>query len=61
MMTGSAKESDITESYGLGTNSYIVKPVDFDKFTETAREFGSYWLLVNQAPPEPASPKDVRP
>ena len=57
MMTGSAKESDIAASYQLGANSYVVKPVDFDKFTETARELGFYWLLVNEPPPDPLAPR----
>ena len=39
------------ESYELGVNSYIVKPVDFDQFTESVRQLGFYWLLLNQPPP----------
>jgi two-component system response regulator len=38
------------ESYRLGANSYITKPVDFDKFAQTVSEMGLYWLLVNQPP-----------
>jgi CheY-like chemotaxis protein len=48
VLTTSTEESDMVESYGLGVNSYIVKPVDFDKFTEVVRTLGMYWLLVNQ-------------
>lgn len=50
VMTSSKEESDIIESYKLGVNSYIVKPVDFDKFVEAVRDLGYYWLLLNQAP-----------
>lgn len=50
VLTSSKEESDIIESYKLGVNSYIVKPVDFDKFVEAVRELGYYWLLLNQAP-----------
>lgn len=50
MLTTSAEERDVIESYQLGVNSYIVKPVDFEQFSETARQLGSYWLLVNKQP-----------
>ena len=50
MLTASREERDIVESYRLGVNSYIVKPVDFDQFTESVRQLGFYWLLLNQAP-----------
>lgn len=50
IMTSSQEESDIVESYKLGVNSYIVKPVDFDQFNEVVRQLGYYWLLLNQAP-----------
>ena len=48
MLTSSAEERDVIESYRLGVNSYIVKPVDFEQFTETARQLGYYWLLINK-------------
>lgn len=48
VLTSSKEERDIVESYQLGVNSYIVKPVDFDKFVESVRELGLYWLLMNQ-------------
>jgi CheY-like chemotaxis protein len=51
MLTSSKEERDIIESYRLGVNSYIVKPVDFDKFVDTVRDLGFYWLLTNQTPP----------
>jgi two-component system response regulator len=50
VMTASREESDIVESYELGVNSYIVKPVDFEQFTEVVRHLGFYWLLLNQPP-----------
>lgn len=50
VLTSSREDSDIEASYKLGVNSYIVKPVDFDKFSESVRQLGLYWLLLNQAP-----------
>lgn len=50
VLTSSKEERDIVESYRLGVNSYIVKPVDFDKFLESVRDLGLYWLLLNQPP-----------
>jgi two-component system, response regulator len=50
MLTSSREERDLVESYRLGVNSYIVKPVDFDQFTESARTLGMYWLLLNRPP-----------
>ena len=50
VLTTSKEESDIIESYRLGVNSYIVKPVDFKKFVEAVRDLGLYWLLLNQQP-----------
>lgn len=51
VMTSSKEEPDIAECYRLNANSYIVKPVDFDQFTEVVRQLGFYWLLLNQPPP----------
>jgi CheY-like chemotaxis protein len=50
MVTSSAEGRDIAESYKLGVNSYIVKPVEFDAFSETVAKAGFYWLLVNKTP-----------
>ncbi|MFH0802386.1 MAG: response regulator [bacterium] len=51
VLTYSKEERDIVESYKLGVNSYIVKPVDFDQFSSAIRNIGFYWLLLNQPPP----------
>jgi CheY-like chemotaxis protein len=50
VLTSSREERDLVESYRLGVNSYIVKPVDFDKFLDSVGELGLYWLLLNQPP-----------
>jgi len=50
MLTSSHEERDIVESYQLGVNSYIVKPVDFDKFLEMVSQVGLYWSLMNKVP-----------
>ena len=50
VMTSSREERDIVESYELGVNSYVVKPVDFEQFVRSVSELGLYWLLLNQPP-----------
>ena len=50
MLTSSAEERDVVESYRLGANSYIVKPVDSEDFDRIVAEMGLYWMLVNRAP-----------
>ena len=51
VLTSSSEERDIVESYRLGVNSYIRKPVDFNQFTEAANQIGLYWLLLNKQSP----------
>lgn len=50
MLTSSQEERDIVESYKLGVNSYIVKPVDFEKFLDMVAQVGLYWSLMNKVP-----------
>jgi two-component system, response regulator len=49
VLTSSKEQNDVVDSYDLGVNSYIVKPVDFDRFAATVQQLGLYWLLLNQA------------
>jgi two-component system response regulator len=50
VLTSSREDRDILESYKLGVNAYIVKPVDFDKFVKAIADIGFFWLLLNQPP-----------
>jgi len=54
VLTSSKEDRDLVESYKLGVNSYIQKPVDFNQFRETVKQLGLYWLVVNQPPPSSA-------
>ena len=51
VLTSSKEEQDLINSYSLGCNSYIRKPVDFIQFVEAVRQLGLYWLVLNEAPP----------
>jgi two-component system, response regulator len=50
VMTSSQEEKDVAQTYALGVNSYVVKPVDFNAFTDLARQAGYYWLAINRTP-----------
>jgi len=50
ILTSSKEERDLVTGYGLGANSYIQKPVDFDQFRDTVKNVGLYWLVINQPP-----------
>ena len=52
VLTSSREERDLIDSYNLGVNSYVVKPVDFSQFTESVRQLGLYWIVLNQLPSE---------
>jgi len=52
VFTSSQEEPDVKETYRLGVNSYIVKPLEFDKFAKTVKELGLYWFIINRIPNE---------
>jgi CheY-like chemotaxis protein len=52
VVTSSAESRDLQESYKLGVNSYVVKPVDFESFMDAVSQLGLYWLLLNKTPDE---------
>lgn len=51
MLTSSREERDLVESYKLGINAYVVKPVEFDKFIIAVKELGMFWAIINEPPP----------
>jgi two-component system response regulator len=52
ILTSSSEEKDIIAGYGLGANSYVRKPVNFDQFAEAIHQLGLYWLVINEVPPQ---------
>ena len=59
VLTSSKEEQDMVESYRLGVNSYLQKPVDFDSFRAMVKELGLYWLVINQPPPVVVAAQEV--
>ena len=51
ILTSSREEKDLIESYKLGVNAYVVKPVDFQQFIEAVKELGAFWAIINEPPP----------
>jgi CheY-like chemotaxis protein len=51
MLTSSREERDLVESYALGVNAYVVKPVDFSQFVDAVKQVGMFWAVINQPPP----------
>jgi len=51
VLTSSREEKDLVESYNLGVNAYVQKPVDFDSFRQAVKQLGLFWLVVNEPPP----------
>lgn len=51
MITSSREEQDLVRSYELGVNAYVVKPVDFQNFTESIKQVGLFWAIINEPPP----------
>ena len=52
VLTSSREEQDMVESYRLGVNAYVVKPVDFNQFVNAVKEVGAFWAVINEPPPE---------
>jgi CheY-like chemotaxis protein len=60
MLTSSREEKDLVQSYDLGVNAYVVKPVDFHEFVESLKELGLFWAVINQPPPGSVKRSDDR-
>lgn len=60
MLTSSREEKDLVQSYNLGVNAYVVKPVDFHEFVESLRDLGLFWAVINQPPPGSVKRGDER-
>ncbi|MGN6644635.1 MAG: response regulator [Verrucomicrobiota bacterium] len=58
MITSSREEQDLVNSYQLGVNAYVVKPVDFQKFVESIKQIGFFWALLNEPPPASLTKRD---
>ncbi len=56
MMTSSREERDLVDSYALGVNAYVVKPVKFSDFIEAVKQVGAFWAVVNEVPPASVRP-----
>lgn len=56
VLTSSCQERDIVESYDLGVNAYVVKPVAFDRFVKVIKQLGLFWVLTNEPPPGAVNP-----
>ena len=52
VLTSSREEQDMVQSYRLGVNAYVVKPVDFNQFVDAVKEVGAFWAVINEPPPE---------
>jgi len=52
VLTSSREEKDLMNTYDLGVNAYVVKPVDFQQFIEAVKQIGSFWAVINERPPE---------
>jgi CheY-like chemotaxis protein len=53
VLTSSREQRDVVQSYELGVNAYVVKPVEFEKFVDAVKQLGLFWLLLNEPPPVP--------
>ncbi len=53
MLTSSREDKDLLESYSIGVNAYVVKPVDFKQFIDAIKQVGAFWAILNEHPPQP--------